>query len=135
MLEEDRVAFAQIDVGDWHYGAVDLEDDRPERDLGQVSQTGCLAPSRVGDGVPHVDRSPAALAGGGRCWALRPAPAAGQSLIDVAHRPHAKRRRRPRAPIVRSDIGGLSCEVPCCATRATRSLDYAAMSSAWPRAR
>src|ERR1700728_5385189 len=128
MLEEDRVAFAQIDVGDWHYGAVDLEDDRPERDLGQVSQTGCLAPSRVGDGVPHVDRSPAALAGGGRHWALRPAPAAGQSLIDVAHRPHAKRLRQPQATIVRSDIQALPWKVPCWPTRATRSLDYAATS-------
>ena len=89
MLEEDRLAGSQVDVGDRNDRAVDLEDAGPEGHLGEVPEAGSLPPTGVGDDVADVERRTAAFAGPGRRRALGSAPSAGQPLLEVAH------RRRP----------------------------------------
>src|SRR5579862_9682135 len=63
MLEEDRVARAQVDLGHRHDFAFHLACTRAEMDLGHVLDPRSFAPSRFAHQIPDIERRAAGPAG------------------------------------------------------------------------
>jgi hypothetical protein len=85
VLEEHRVALGQAEFGHRHQLTLDLAGAVGEAELGHVTQSRRLAPARVGDPVPLVQRRATGQAAGVARRILATTPVAFDPIHSVLH--------------------------------------------------